>query len=672
VLPSAPAPVAPEVHETTEVSVSWVAPEKGMAAEGDANDRVSAPTLGGAVGLFRTLSGEVGRPRTFRVGLHLGGFAQSAFLVAPSGTSAGDRNSRFAGDLTLGYTPWKYLEVYLAVISSSNQNNRTDAGRSDPQLILSLGDLALGLKGRYPIKPFWDLALHAGVRFASSAGGFGFDGGSTRFAIDLASTWDLRNTRLSRRVPLRFHLNFGYLLDRSVNSLLPAGQCAASTGNDPCIRSRVVESFAYGVGTDRLRLALAADAPVMIRSVGLQPMLEYHVDIAVGSGDATVLRALAASVPNDRLKNPVSQWLTLGLRLRPVAGLVIDAGIDVGVQSPGFGYGSPLPAWNLFGGASYAYDFGAAPGKTKVVEKTRTREIARGPVVGKIRGVVRDAATRKIVAGAVIHYVSRRETPQMSAEDGSFVSYGFQPGPVRIEVSREDYDTSKIEPTAFPNGETAVEVLLTPRPPAEGQVRVHVADPAGAPVAAVVRLKSSTGHPVDADPDGAGSFVIKRPAGEYALEAVAPGFLARQRQVTVQAGQVQSIELALAKKPAASRVALGTGEITVKGVIHFGTSGSDIRPDGEQLLDEVVDLLIRNPQLKRVRVEGHTDNRGEGPKNLELSRARARAVMSYLSRQGVDPLRLESEGYGAGQPLVPNITPANRARNRRVAFKIVD
>ena len=112
--------------------------------------------------------------------------------------------------------------------------------------------------------------------------------------------------------------------------------------------------------------------------------------------------------------------------------------------------------------------------------------------------------------------------------------------------------------------------------------------------------------------------------------------------------------------------------IVLKGVIHFQTNDVEIMPDGQQLLDEVVDVLVANPQIKRVRVEGHTDNRGVPAANLELSKGRARSVMAYLIKQGIDPTRLESEGYGASQPLVPNITAANRTKNRRVAFKILE
>jgi outer membrane protein OmpA-like peptidoglycan-associated protein len=176
----------------------------------------------------------------------------------------------------------------------------------------------------------------------------------------------------------------------------------------------------------------------------------------------------------------------------------------------------------------------------------------------------------------------------------------------------------------------------------------------------------------EAQAESPGVFFAKLPPGDYTVDIVASGYLAKQRLVTVQAGQVQTIDVVLTKKPPVPRVALGKGEITVKGVVHFGTNDAVIRPDGEQLLDEVADIIIRNPRIKRIRVEGHTDNRGKPQRNLELSKARAASVVQYLVKQGVDPARLESEGYGATQPLVPNLTAANRARNRRVAFKILD
>ena len=74
--------------------------------------------------------------------------------------------------------------------------------------------------------------------------------------------------------------------------------------------------------------------------------------------------------------------------------------------------------------------------------------------------------------------------------------------------------------------------------------------------------------------------------------------------------------------------------------------------------------------IRRVEIQGHTDNRGPAARNRTLSQQRADAVRTWLIEHGVDAGRLEARGYGPDNPLVPNITPANRARNRRVQFVI--
>jgi outer membrane protein OmpA-like peptidoglycan-associated protein len=666
----------PEVHETVETQVTYTDADKDKGpapADTELYDRAAGPTVFGPVGLFRTITGDSGKTNTFRIGLHVGGFTQDSFLIAGNGTLKGDSDARFQGDLTISYTPWKYIEAYLAIFNTSNQNKRTDTGRTDPEVILSLGDLALGLKGRIPIS-FVDLALHVGLRFLNGVSGISFNGSSTNFAVDAIASFDLRRNASTRNVPLRFHLNLGYLLDNSIN-LLPAGQCGLSTGNDPCIRSRVVETFAYGIGSSRMRFTLAADAPILLpRNVGLEPFFEYHLEGSVGDGDITIHNALKndRTIPSDRLNGNTQQYLTFGVRIRPVGGLILDTGLDVGLQSPGFVYGPPVPQWNIIFGAAYAYGGSSPAGRNKVVTKTVTREIARGPVVGKIRGIVRDASTKRPLANAIVRYTNRRETPQVTGEDGTFVSYPFTTGPVNIEVTREDYNPAKLDTNAYANGETPVEIFLTAKPPSAGSLKARVSDDKGGPVAATVRFTSPNGSIVDADTDGPGRFVARLPQGDYTMDVVANGFLAKQQPVLVNSGQVTNVDVTLTKKPLVPRVVLGKTEIVVKGVVHFGTNDAVLKLDGEQLLDEVADVIIRNPQVKRIRIEGHTDNRGIPEKNMALSQARAASVKGYLIKVGVDPNRLEAEGYGANQPLVPNLTPANRARNRRVAFKILE
>jgi outer membrane protein OmpA-like peptidoglycan-associated protein len=671
-----------EPKESVDTQVTWLESADAAAGDADLYARLAAPTVSGPIGLFRTLTGDVGRSNNFRIALDLQLFTQDSFLIAGGAGAKGDSDSRFLGNLTINYTPWKYLELYLALFNASNQNTRNETqaqGRNDPEVILALGDVGAGIKARLPVTHWFDLALHLGLRFFNSVSGVSVLGSATNFAPDLIASFDLRHSPATANVPLRFHINFGYVLDNSID-LLPAGQCAGSTTDDACIRSRVVETFGYGINPSRFKLAAAVDAPLAFAHdrVGLDLIFEYHVDIAVGDGDTVVGNAVrSAFAPGDiadRVDGQSQQYLTFGARVRPVAGLVLDAGLDVGLSSFGFRYGSPLPTWNVLLGAAYAYDAGAGRGRTKVVTKTITREVARGFVRGKVHGIVRDAVSKKPLAGAIVHYTSRRATAQLTGDDGSFLSPGFAPGPILLEVARDDYEPVKLETSIAADGETPLEVLLTPKPPAATELRVKVSDEAGMPVGtAEVRLTNvSSAAVVDAEPTGMAGFTAKLGPGDWLLEVTGNGSLAKQRTVTVVANQPQNVEVVLRKKPTSSHVTLGRNEIVIKGTIHFGTNNAELRPDGEQILDEVADVMAKHPELKKIRVEGHTDNRGNPDKNLQLSKARAAAVVAYLVKVGVDASRLESQGYGATQPLVPNMTPAQRAKNRRVAFKIVD
>jgi OOP family OmpA-OmpF porin len=81
-------------------------------------------------------------------------------------------------------------------------------------------------------------------------------------------------------------------------------------------------------------------------------------------------------------------------------------------------------------------------------------------------------------------------------------------------------------------------------------------------------------------------------------------------------------------------------------------------------------VLLRNPQVRTVQIQGHTDNRGEPSANLDLSQRRAEAVVQWLVAAGVSADRMTAKGFGDTRPLVPNLTNSNRARNRRVQFMI--
>ena len=67
-------------------------------------------------------------------------------------------------------------------------------------------------------------------------------------------------------------------------------------------------------------------------------------------------------------------------------------------------------------------------------------------------------------------------------------------------------------------------------------------------------------------------------------------------------------------------------------------------------------------------LEGHTDNTGKKAANQTLSQQRAESVKAYVVSKGIDAARLETKGYGDGNPVADNATAEGRTANRRVQF----
>jgi len=121
-----------------------------------------------------------------------------------------------------------------------------------------------------------------------------------------------------------------------------------------------------------------------------------------------------------------------------------------------------------------------------------------------------------------------------------------------------------------------------------------------------------------------------------------------------------------------SAVRIDKSQIRILERIQFQTKRAEVRPESLGILDQVRSAFEANPQIKRVRIEGHTDSRGPTRSNAKLSQRRAEAVMAYLVREGIDPNRLEAKGWGEERPLVKNDSETNMQINRRVEFHIVD
>lgn len=116
------------------------------------------------------------------------------------------------------------------------------------------------------------------------------------------------------------------------------------------------------------------------------------------------------------------------------------------------------------------------------------------------------------------------------------------------------------------------------------------------------------------------------------------------------------------------------GKIVIMDKVFFKSGKSKIQKKSYPLLEAVTRILNANPDIKKVRVEGHTDDKGNDKKNLKLSKARAKAVKNFLISKGVDAGRLIDDGFGETKPIEVCKRKGKkkcRANNRRVEFVIV-
>lgn len=125
--------------------------------------------------------------------------------------------------------------------------------------------------------------------------------------------------------------------------------------------------------------------------------------------------------------------------------------------------------------------------------------------------------------------------------------------------------------------------------------------------------------------------------------------------------------------PAPSEARLENGHITLAHQILFDYDSDHIQEQQSQtVLRDLVALLQQNTQVRRLRVEGHTDVRGSAEHNMDLSRRRAAAVAEYLRGHGFPNLTFEPVGFGQTRPLCNESNDACHDRNRRVEFTITD
>lgn len=112
--------------------------------------------------------------------------------------------------------------------------------------------------------------------------------------------------------------------------------------------------------------------------------------------------------------------------------------------------------------------------------------------------------------------------------------------------------------------------------------------------------------------------------------------------------------------------------------IFFDSGRATLKPSGKEILNKLGDAL-KSYNNKIIRIVGYTDNvpvaksiQKMYPSNWELSVARATSVVRYLQQAGVPPERMIASGRGEYAPVVPNDTPEDRQKNRRIEIQLID
>lgn len=647
-------------------------------------------SLTGSTGLYHALEAGSDAPGTFGIGIHGAFFKYTDYLIY------GDEHVYMWGGLNLRITPIKYLEIFAGLEGRSNTNTK-----SDPELFQSLGDFNIGLKGNYSPLDLLTLGLVFGLEFKNPVGevSVAFDG--LTFPLGVLATADF--SKLNKKVPVRAHLNAIYRFDNSAKLIQDVensrGGCDTDVNGDGtadysgCLDP--IERKGLEIDrTDQFRIALGVDAAFPY----VTPLIEYGIDIPVNRQDFVCPIGMnpgsADSCMDVEGARGMRQFLTLGVRvLPPLKTLTVDLGVDIGLSgyAPSVQELAPHAPYRFLFGVTYNFDpFAAAP-KTAPVEPCPPR-VEPEPILPQplIAGYVHDAADmNRPIGGAIVKYMGLEMNSQLSDAQGRFTSYPLPIGQVTLAVHAEGYEDATfvldIPAPAFgadaqdmtlpPAGESVPNIIKVDCPLTKRQdfakVTIQVEGQDGALADASVEISDGE-DTAGGTTDASGALILEAPAGRYTVMVRKAGYFEKERVIEIAAGQGASIKVVLTEVPAESSVELSKERISIKKRVMFTTGSEEIETESLRLLDEVAAVIKQHPELKKIEIQGHTDNRGKDSVNLALSARRAEAVVAYLVGEGIRSERLTAKGYGATKPRAPNITGSGRAKNRRVEFHILE
>jgi outer membrane protein OmpA-like peptidoglycan-associated protein len=648
-------------------------------------------TLTGGIGLLHTQHAQGGAAGQFRLSFTTEYFS-TGFLCSSDFPCRDPKNAanvlqtdsadHFGGRLSLSMQVARWLDAYLATSALANSN-----AANRPSLLQVLGDSTLGGKAHGALSKIFHVGGAFELWLVNGTGSVGLDGAGTSAKFRGLATADLRGAE--KPIPLRFSTNLTYVLDNS-------GQVVTST--EAARGTPITRIERYGLNINRVdHFDIHLGAELFAAEEKVRPFLEYEIDVPVNRQG---YQCRPNNPSNDKClaTDPFApSTLTLGSRFYPwKKGFNLVAALDIGISGVGFFIEEmrPTPPWMLYLGAGWAFD---TEDKPPVIKE----RVVAGHIPGrKIRGFVHEEGRAEGIPTAIVAWDNHPElTSLATGSDGRFTTHELPEGSYAFTLQADGYKPGQCS--------TVIVAPPTPAPPAGSRRKQAPPPPPPAPVGggdvqldcvmqALPRVGNIVGKVKDLDTglfvggaavkvvdaakkelsgstDGRGAFRFELVTpGEAAITVDADTYLVSAEKLEIKVRQDNPIEISLKKKPKNPLVTLNKGEITIRQQIQFAVDSAVILPTSSGLLTEIADVLLKNPRIRRVEVQGHTDTSGNPVHNMKLSEDRAASVVAWLTAHGVATERLVAKGYGDTKPLVPNVTELNRQRNRRVQFIIVE
>jgi len=705
-----------EPGEVSKVSASTQTAAKpaktvARAAQGRAESLQEQSAVRGGTGLLHLEDPLASAPGTLRVSLLLDTYRGSGFLCNARTGCPGfgeDVASHFGTTFNVSVAPLAFLEGYASLDSYANSNNARA-----PSLISAVGNTTFALKVFTP-EPLAQAfrfggAVELGLLGSSGVVGVAGSGTSARF-LGLALA-DFRGVD-GRGPPIRARLNMGYFLDNSATLL----KTVEEQRGEPVTR---IERFGLEINrVDQFQLGVGFDAPLQV----VRPFAEWNVGIPVNRQGYACFPTRSYSgdgcLATDARLSAFPSQLTLGARFFPwLPGLSATAAVDIGTTGTSnfIEELSPTMPWTFWLGVGYGFDATPPPPPVVSAPPIERVVVAPRPPELRLRGLVHEESKSEGIAKAIVTYDGRDLTGMVTTEQGRFTSQPLEPGTYTLSVEAAGYEvghctvtitaiaaaaagtrrearapaSSKAPNEGTPGaaatlapGEPApagdstgyfdVDCALTPVPPF-GTLVGTLRD-GGAPVAgATASLRDQLGREiaVTTGPDGSFQFGSVSP-GTVTLGVAAEGYLYHGESIEIAKRAQIERAVGLRRRPKIPHVRKTAKELVLSQAIRFDESTGAPTTDSLGVLEEVADLIATSPELEHVEVQVHGDSSGDRSRDAALTEQRASGIREWLVAHGIEAARVSARGMGSTQPLSPNITPAGRARNRRVRFVIAE